>query len=721
MAVSERMMRGLGKATCVLLCFIAVPGMAEEGRGQIAPYAWPAEQQFRCNTTMTARAGVHEHTTTGSVSYYVKSAEELTADDLLEDADGSGTGFVIAADGYLLTCHHVIEGAKTVDVILEGSYYEGEVVGSNPKRDLAIVKIEANDLPFLPLAYDDDIEVGMELRAVGFPLSPVIGESVKVTHGSLAGTAEHDGQRYYQIDATINPGNSGGPVVNARGEVVGVANMKLMGSGISSVDLAVPGTEAQPLLCEHAVGFNTGGGERELDGPELIRRVRRSVALLKVKSKRRIAGGKKRLTLRILSRQHDEKHSVDGFSSPLSMLRGFGIDTDSATLVVDEFGNVLDKEGDPSSPIGFEFTGPLGMETFPDPCPDSWSTESVSALAVAQLEEQNEDSTPWGPNSSYPPGYPSMDSYDEPKVKDVVLVPVREKCDFEIVRDSPLEVVLSKRYELTTSPDETFRLTIKGSGTISIDRTIGIPRSWKFSGSVALVGQNGTQEIPVEFEGENVAVGGNLAGTQGQTDAAASGQERPQVTDYLGKLMDKLRDPDATETKVMSVLMQLADREPVDDRREEMAALIEKYLDGKLGMTRILAIRALAVWGTEKNIPGIARMLDHEMTREAALECLCKMGGSKAAEAITNSIETAAEFTSAEKILHKMGPVTEPYVIRLLDHQDHEVRIRACAFLGEIGGRRSADAIQQMADSDPHPACQTSARSALDALRQRGL
>lgn len=697
---------------------LAAAGRASESPDHIAPYAWSKGQTFDCKTKMIVRAGIHEHTTNGSVHYYVSSVEELPSDELIQDAEGSGTGFVIAEDGYLLTCHHVIEGATRIEVILDGTYYEGTVIGSDPRRDLAIVKIDDTNLPALPLADRNGVEIGMELRAIGYPLSPVIGESVKVTRGSLAGIAEHDGQSYYQIDATINPGNSGGPVVNRRGEVVGVASMKIGGRGISNVDLAIPGTDAQAILSKFNVGFSAGAGGPALNGTDLVRRVRRSVALLKVNSKRRVEGGAKRFTLRALTRSREEDHTVGGYSSPLSMLRGTGIVAESATLVVDEFGTVLDKEGDPSSPVGFDFTGPFGIEAFPNPCPDSWSAANDGVLAIARFEQQGIGTAPWSAGAP-------MYTYEDPKIKDVVLIPVREKSEYEIVRADPLEVVLSKRYELTISPnEESFHMTIKGSGTISIDRMAGFPRSWEFKGTVALGGQGGDRELAVEMKGENVVKERAWAPSAGNTPPSETASQRAERRhgDHLAKLMERLQAPGASRQNIISLLLQLSDTEPAEECREEMAVLIEQHLDAPLGATRDAAIKALATWGTEKNIPGLATMFEdrNELIAVRAIGAVSKIGGPKAAQAIVDGVKTGADFTRAEKHLQGMGPMVEPYVIGLLSHEDVEVRERACGLLGEIGGRKSVEALRRLESTDPDPSCQAGVRRGLGKLRERG-
>lgn len=141
---------------------------------------------------------------------------------------GQGSGVLIHPDGYILTNHHVIENAHEIEVRLEGgSDHDAEVVGVDPKTDIALLRIRTDrSLPVLPLGDSDDIEVGDRVLAVGNPL----GLEHTVTSGIISALGRHDlgiksGDLYtdfIQIDVSINPGNSGGPLVGLSGDVIGI-------------------------------------------------------------------------------------------------------------------------------------------------------------------------------------------------------------------------------------------------------------------------------------------------------------------------------------------------------------------------------------------------------------------------------------------------------------------------------------------------------------------
>ena len=140
---------------------------------------------------------------------------------------GMGSGFVVSSDGLILTNAHVVEGSDKVKVTLkDGKTYEGEVMGTDSLTDMAVIKIEAMELPAVTFADSDSLQPGEWAIAIGNPL----GLDNTVTTGIVSATGRSSAQvgvaekrvSFIQTDAAINPGNSGGPLLNARGEVIGI-------------------------------------------------------------------------------------------------------------------------------------------------------------------------------------------------------------------------------------------------------------------------------------------------------------------------------------------------------------------------------------------------------------------------------------------------------------------------------------------------------------------
>ena len=164
---------------------------------------------------------------------------------------GQGTGFIISADGQVVTNAHVVEDAANITVMLsDGTVKTAELVQQDPTRDLAVLKIEGEDLPSARLGRSSEVEVGDEVLAIGNALG--LGDTPSVTTG-IVSALERELQlsgnrltRLIQTDAAINPGNSGGPLVNAKGEVIGV-NTAIAGNA-EGIGFAISIDHARPVI-----------------------------------------------------------------------------------------------------------------------------------------------------------------------------------------------------------------------------------------------------------------------------------------------------------------------------------------------------------------------------------------------------------------------------------------------------------------------------------------
>lgn len=138
---------------------------------------------------------------------------------------GTGSGFIISQEGYILTNEHVIHKAEKIKVTLsDGRKFTGKLIGSDLDSDIAIVKIESDDLPIVTLGDSDKLRVGEIVVAIGNPygLQQTVTMGVVSAEGRSIPVEEHTYRNFIQTDAAINPGNSGGPLLNTKGEVVGI-------------------------------------------------------------------------------------------------------------------------------------------------------------------------------------------------------------------------------------------------------------------------------------------------------------------------------------------------------------------------------------------------------------------------------------------------------------------------------------------------------------------
>ncbi|WP_317929371.1 DegQ family serine endoprotease [Halioxenophilus sp. WMMB6] len=160
-----------------------------------------------------------------------------------------GSGFILSSDGYLLTNNHVVEGADEIVVRLQDRReFEAELVGTDKRSDLALLKIDAKGLPFLKFAKPDDLKVGEWVLAIGSPFGLDFSASAGIVSAIGRSIPTEDNENYVpfiQSDVAINPGNSGGPLFNLDGEVVGINSQIFTRSGGSiGLSFAIPASVA---------------------------------------------------------------------------------------------------------------------------------------------------------------------------------------------------------------------------------------------------------------------------------------------------------------------------------------------------------------------------------------------------------------------------------------------------------------------------------------------
>jgi serine protease Do len=187
---------------------------------------------------------------------------------------GVGSGFILSSDGYVMTNAHVVENATTIYVTLtDKREFKAKLVGADKRTDVALVKIDAANLPRMAIGDSKAIRVGQWVLAIGSPF----GLENTVTSGIVSAKSRETGEilPFIQTDAAVNPGNSGGPLINVRGEVIGINSQILSGSGGSiGISFAIPIDDAMRVVEQLK---NTGRVRRGRLGVE-IREVSKEVA-----------------------------------------------------------------------------------------------------------------------------------------------------------------------------------------------------------------------------------------------------------------------------------------------------------------------------------------------------------------------------------------------------------------------------------------------------------
>lgn len=190
----------------------------------------------------------------------------------------SGTGFIVGSAGYILTSHHVVEGATgPITVTLsDGSTHEAHVVDFSPTTDkggydAALLKIEASGLPTIPIADSDQVQLFDQVIVLGYPLSFDLGVSLNVTGGNITAFRKiKDSPELLQIDAAVNPGNSGGPALDTKGRAVGIVTSKIVGEEVEGVSFLVPINLAAALVAKYVTGWAVATADTVLTSREIV-------------------------------------------------------------------------------------------------------------------------------------------------------------------------------------------------------------------------------------------------------------------------------------------------------------------------------------------------------------------------------------------------------------------------------------------------------------------
>lgn len=168
-------------------------------------------------------------------------------------SDYAGSGVIVSSDGYIVTNNHVVvnEKAKLTVKLSNGKSYEAKIIGTDPKTDLALLKIEAKDLTFAKFSDSDKAEIGDNVIVIGNPL----GKGTSVTTGIISVkdkmvTVGDEVQDLIQTNAAVNQGNSGGGLFNIGGELIGIINSKSSGNGIEGMGYAIPSNVTVSVIDE---------------------------------------------------------------------------------------------------------------------------------------------------------------------------------------------------------------------------------------------------------------------------------------------------------------------------------------------------------------------------------------------------------------------------------------------------------------------------------------
>ena len=202
-----------------------------------------------------------EQNTTSSSSYYWYSQGQSSTESESETV-GSGSGVIVTSDGYIVTNNHVVSGADGIKVYLQdGTEYDAQLVGTDSYTDIAVIKIDAENLPAATIGSSSSMMVGDTVYAIGNPLGVL---ATSVSKGIISGLDREvtiDGQQMtlMQVNASVNSGNSGGGLFNEEGELIGIVNAKANGTNVEGIGFAIPIDTAKGVITDLMdLGYVTG-------------------------------------------------------------------------------------------------------------------------------------------------------------------------------------------------------------------------------------------------------------------------------------------------------------------------------------------------------------------------------------------------------------------------------------------------------------------------------
>ena len=191
--------------------------------------------------------------------YYAKKKEEedkgLNIDDSEIIPASSGSGFFVSKNGHMITNFHVIDGCSKIKAVYDGDEYDSSVLAVDKVNDLAIIKANINNQKAFSIS-NDGPQLLEDVIVAGFPLGKKVSASIKATSGSVtAMSGNGDNFSEFQVDAALNSGNSGGPIINEKGNVIGVAVSKIQAQGVESFNFGIKSSVVKTFASSNGLKF----------------------------------------------------------------------------------------------------------------------------------------------------------------------------------------------------------------------------------------------------------------------------------------------------------------------------------------------------------------------------------------------------------------------------------------------------------------------------------
>ncbi len=418
---------------------------------------------------------------------------------------GTGSGFVVHPEGIIVTCAHCVHGATKVNAKIGGRNYAATVIGADFDQDIAILRVAATGLPFTTFADSSTVRLSDEVRTIGFPLSDLLGESIKVTRGEVSGIGGPNGKRGLQIDATVNPGNSGGPLVDNTGRVVGVTSSLLAGAGISEVGFAIPSNDVATFAKTLKVPVAQSEQAARLEPADVVARVSPACVFLEVEYG--LAG----FGIGALDRLDSSAYwyELPDTTRGALALAAARHESSRGAIVVSQAGEIVDSVGDGLLPCLLGSAAAVGIEQLPTAAPGT-ATSSASVLMTRPDPAQRaEPISPYGlrPSERSRLGSPwQRNQRTSPTAVKLIAGVESTTSTFGAPRGDLVD--LTKNCELRVegeSPEAEPYLVVEGKGTGLFDQAQGLMQSMDFRSTLVMNSSNVSVRVPVTMRFERMS------------------------------------------------------------------------------------------------------------------------------------------------------------------------------------------------------------------------
>jgi S1-C subfamily serine protease len=666
-------------------------------------YKWEADKKYRYGFELRTEANATEGPggKVGVVEYQVGGIPGLAGQNGKQQA--SGTAFVIHSEGLLMTCNHVVAGASSLKVHLNKKVYPADVLAVDKANDLAIIRIQATGLTPLPLGNSEQVKLAEDVKAFGYPLSDVLGRNIKITSGTIAGRIDDAEGPRLQVDITINPGNSGGPLVNSRGEVVGINSAGLFGNSIQEVSFAVPSNLGRKLLGTLDVQGNGVAGSVALPGTELAEKVAPSTAFVEVE-----LGAESAVMLQFTG----SSKSIGSNTSPAQQL--------SSMVAVGLSGEVLGAQEDAAVGLGLGTFGTMVFEKLPDSGQTKWEEKTVTPISIGG-----------GPGSG----------------RSVGNLVIEQQVNYSLQSVTDTEIVIEKRVSCRTVGEATSigTLRITGNGTWTFDRTEGVPKQMemKVESYVSVAGKSTQSQGKVRYErldtdspnAWQTELEKDLAAVDGAAQSDASGMPKLPALPALvledtteaqvATILRNLRGKKRSSTDYLPPLELLGRLKPIEKRRDDVSNALHQVRTQIPSYATGVWVRAARAWGTSRNVPTLMLILDSPASSTAdqamAIDALGRLPATpEGAELLTRHLGDNSLGLAAAQALVAMGAVAEePIGALLTELQPARVRMISCVLLAQIGSRKSTTVLENYLRAESDRECRVIAQVALESVRAR--